>query len=150
MNTSMGIKCFLVEPIFGDKRIDDSDYPVWDNREILGFVRNDTGERHEHVHEFGPGAMWHCYWYVKNAIWKNETEPPLCVVLPNGSDWSIDGHCSNCTMKDDWTHRCWPRRGEPPNVTVDKNAGPTCPVGAGSVLANGWHGFLKDGELHQA
>lgn len=43
-------------------------------------------------------------------------------------------------------HACWVRHGEPPNVTVDKN-GVTCRAGAGSIIADDFHGFLRNGWL---
>ena len=72
----------------------------------------------------------------------------LIVKLPNGSIWTVDGRASNCTMSEDTKHKCWVRHGVPPNITVDKN-GLTCAAGAGSILAGGWHGFLRNGELIQ-
>jgi hypothetical protein len=68
------------------------------------------------------------------------------VVLPNGHIWDVDGRASNCDMKEDRTHRCWVRHGDPPNVHVDKN-GHTCHAGAGSILSGNYHGFLHNGEL---
>lgn len=77
-------------------------------------------------------------------------EPPcehhLHVVLPNGHWWDIDGRAANCTLPQDKTHRCWVRHGTPPHITVDKN-GPTCSAGAGSILSDGYHGFLREGRL---
>lgn len=70
----------------------------------------------------------------------------LAVRLPNGYGWAPDSRASNCTRPDDDTHRCWVRHGEVPRITVDKN-GDTCSAGAGSILSNGWHGFLRDGVL---
>lgn len=72
----------------------------------------------------------------------------FCAVPPDGHPWQIDGRCSNCTRKDDTTHRCWVRHGDPETGTlhVDKN-GDTCSAGAGSIAAPGWHGYLHHGEL---
>ena len=70
----------------------------------------------------------------------------LYAVLPNGRYWDIDSRASNCGRPDDRTHRCWVRHGEPPNVTVDKQ-GDTCTAGAGSILADDYHGFLRAGEF---
>lgn len=63
-------------------------------------------------------------------------------------DWEVDGRASNCTKKDDNVHKCWCRHGDAPNVTVDKN-GNTCAAGAGSILVDGWHGFLRNGYLEE-
>jgi hypothetical protein len=78
--------------------------------------------------------------------WDNCDGRHLHVVLPNGHDWDCDSRCSNCSLRDDRTHRCWIRTGEPPLVTAGKS-GHTCSAGAGSIAAPGWHGFLRDGQL---
>lgn len=97
-----------------------------------------------------PGAMfWLTFADGHCAIHEPPCERHLCVVLPNGHWWVIDSRCSNCTKPEDQTHRCWVRHGEPPNVTVDKD-GETCAAGSGSILADGWHGFLRNGELVEA
>ena len=132
----MGIRCFLIEPIWGE--------PLPEPR---GFK---NGEEHKYTHEFGVGAMWRATWYPRNMTWNNETEPHLIVCCPNGPeatrDWDIDSRASNCGLPEDRLHRCWVRRGEPPNLTVDK-AGVTCAAGAGSIALPNWHGFLRNGEL---
>lgn len=80
--------------------------------------------------------------------WDNCNDPRghLIVVLPNGHEWDIDSRASNCTMKEERTHRCWVRHGEPPNVHVDKG-GHTCAAGAGSIVSGDYHGFLHNGKL---
>lgn len=84
------------------------------------------------------------YWYpgfdTRNPV------PPLCVRTPGG-DWVIDSRCSNCGSPQDSTHRCWPRRGVAPNITVDKSFGNTCSAGGGSIICGNYHGFLRDGYL---
>lgn len=97
-----------------------------------------------------PGAMWF-------ADWMNFGGGPdgrnLVVKCPPSHDWMVDGRASNCTMPEDNEHRCWPRQGEAPEVTVDKSLGPTCSAGGGSILVGGsddlpgWHGFLRQGVL---
>jgi hypothetical protein len=140
----MPIKCFLIEPIYGDG---DIGYEAFDRRPIVGWVRSDTGERHERNCEFGAGAMWFATWYgPKYSEWQNQAGPPLIVRCPGERDWNIDSRCSNCGLPDDRLHRCWVRHGEPPNITVDK-AGVTCSAGAGSIVLPNWHGFLRNGEL---
>lgn len=67
-------------------------------------------------------------------------------VMTPGGPWNIDSRASNCTMPFDYEHRCWVRRGEPPNVHVDKD-GNTCQAGAGSIGMTNYHGFLHDGAL---
>lgn len=81
--------------------------------------------------------------------WSNCNGPHLIAVLPNGRHWDIDSRASNCTKREDATHRCWVREGDPPNITVSKN-GRTCEAGAGSVLAGDWHGFLRFGYFEKA
>ncbi len=75
----------------------------------------------------------------------------LCVVCvlpdPTGTHWYIDSQATNCTRKDDETHRCWVRHGTVGGtIHVDKN-GDTCQAGAGSIAVPGYHGFLHNGEL---
>jgi hypothetical protein len=61
--------------------------------------------------------------------------------------WDIDSRASNCTMKEDCTHRCWVRHGEPSaTLHVDKN-GETCKAGTGSIVFGKYHGFIDYGEL---
>jgi len=115
------------------------------------WVNADTGERGDNLNDFGPGAMWFLTWYMNEdtgrySYTNSTTEPPLCVRTPGG-DWVIDSHASNCTMPDDWNHRCWPRRGTAPTITVDKNFGNTCGAGGGSIVSGNYHGFLRDGYL---
>lgn len=76
--------------------------------------------------------------------WTNCTGRHLIGILPNGHEWDICSRCSNCTMRDDNTHRCWIVSGEPPAVDVGKG-GHTCAAGAGSIGVPGWHGFLRSG-----
>lgn len=125
-------------------------YPGWKSI-VPRSRRMDTGEIRTRIAEFGPGAMWDAWWYrpAKPGGYFLAPLPDglsLCVTLPNGHDWYIDGRASNCTLPDDNEHHCWVRHGTPPNVTVDKN-GRTCAAGAGSILAGSYHGFLQNGEL---
>lgn len=83
--------------------------------------------------------------------WDNCDGRHLYCVLPskNTHHWRIDGRASNCTLKNDRLHRCWVRHGDPTNPStlhVDKK-GLTCNAGAGSIAADGWHGFLHNGVL---
>jgi hypothetical protein len=86
------------------------------------------------VHD--PGA---CYY------WDQCDGMHLHGVCPNGDDWDIDSRASNCTIKQDKSHRCWIRTGSPDQGTLDvsKN-GNTCAAGAGSIQTVGWHGFLRN------
>lgn len=78
--------------------------------------------------------------------WDNCEGKHLHVLLPDGHEWDVDGRAKNCTMKDDRSHRCWVREGDPPNVTAGKT-GHTCSAGAGSIATGKWHGFLRGGKL---
>lgn len=78
--------------------------------------------------------------------WTNCDGQHLFVVLPNGHHWDVDSRANNCTLPDDFTHRCWVREGEPPLVTAGKD-GHTCTAGAGSILSGDYHGFLRNGVL---
>ena len=73
----------------------------------------------------------------------------LHVICPSGdsssyADWNVDSRASNCDQKDDRTHRCWIRHGDPAQgaLTVDKN-GATCKAGAGSIQIGNYHGFVR-------
>ncbi len=98
-----------------------------------------------------PGSMFWQYWNVGenhhcSGNWDGCQGPHLIAVCPNGSEWDIDSRAANCTMKDERTHRCWIRSGEPPMVTAGK-AGHTCTAGAGSIQAGDYHGFLQNGSF---
>jgi hypothetical protein len=92
------------------------------------------------------GAMRYCPWLEGSSQWVGPDGKSLVVKLPDGTDWHIDGRCSNCTKKTDRIHKCWCRHGTPPNITVDKN-GDTCAAGGGSILSGDYHGFLQNGYL---
>lgn len=114
------------------------------------YQRSDNGGLTT-LQEAPTGSLWYAWWYrMDNGNfgwdWDNATGPPLMCMLPNNREWNIDGRASNCTMKEERTHRCWVRHGEPPNIHVDKN-GHTCQAGAGSILSGNWHGFLHNGQL---
>lgn len=81
--------------------------------------------------------------------WSNCSGKHLHCVLPNKTTWDIDSRASNCTRREDKTHRCWVRHGIPEKgeiIHVDKN-GNTCQAGAGSIAVTGFHGFLHNGIL---
>lgn len=102
-----------------------------------------------------PGDLFWAPWYhdPKRGFcpWENCHDPRghLIAILPNGHPWDIDTRASNCTMPEDKTHRCWVRRGEPPDITAGKG-GHTCSAGAGSIAVTGYHGFLQNGEFTNA
>ena len=103
----------------------------------------------------GPGALFYVNHDPDDGCffgWENCDGSHLTCVLPNGHQWSIDQRASNCGRREDKTHRCWVRHGDPEKgepVHVDKN-GDTCTAGAGSILAGDYHGFLHNGRLTTA
>jgi hypothetical protein len=110
------------------------------------YKRVDTGEE-LHLRDAPSGAMWYAWWL--DDMYTPQGEHNLVVKTPGG-EWTVDGQANNCTMKDDMMqvkHHCWIRHGEPPNVTVSKEGGPTCGAGAGSIQCNNYHGFLRNGYL---
>jgi hypothetical protein len=111
------------------------------------LVRQDTGEEVTLGRNAPPGAMWDAHWLKGD---KHTVDGRyICVILPNGNAWTIDGGSSNCTRKGE-DHDCWCRHGEPPNLTVDKNPEPgrsTCQAGGGSIQSGDFHGFLQNGVL---
>ena len=119
--------------------------PTWRGGSMCAeYTRTDTGEALS-VNDAPPGAMWNAPWY-RSLCNPTADGRYLIVRLPDGHDWCIDARASNCTMRDDKVHHCWVRRGEPPNLHVDKS-GFTCRAGAGSIQTNKWHGFLHNGAL---
>lgn len=131
-------------------------------------------------HEFQIGDMYWADWYscsdrpVPGACihgWTNCDGRHLIVQIPDGDvartirgdfdagaprsfPWDVDGRASNCTLRDDTTHRCWVRHGDPERGTVhvDKAcpghlSDHTCNAGAGSIQGPNWHGFLHGGVL---
>jgi hypothetical protein len=146
----MNIKCFFVEPTV-NVEIRESRCSCgcgeMVREERREFRRTDTGETKwsNGPSSFGVGAMFYVHYERGYGTWDNDDRHHLVVITPGGF-WDIDSRASNCTMKEDGLHRCWIRHGAPPNVTVDKR-GFTCSAGAGSIAQEGYHGFLRNGEL---
>lgn len=96
------------------------------------------------------GDMFESTWHdaCDCPYWDNCNGIHLQVILPNGVHWDVMSRASNCTLKEERTHRCWVIQGsyKDGTITVDKN-GHTCSAGAGSIDVPGWHGFLRDGNL---
>ncbi len=110
------------------------------------YRRADTGEEMT-LHDTPAGAMW--YYPYGDRFQVPQDEHNLVVKTPGG-DWQIDSQANNCGMSDDGRqekHHCWIRHGIPPDVTVDKEGGPTCSAGAGSIQYGSYHGFLRNGYL---
>jgi hypothetical protein len=105
------------------------------------YRRSDTGEIYTR-NDAPVGAMFDAWWMGR----KGPDGRSLIIKLPGDHDWTVDGNCSNCNMKEKH-HYCWPRRGEVPNITVDKSFGNTCTVGRGSVIYDGWRGTVRNGYL---
>lgn len=111
------------------------------------YKRTDDG-RLTTLNDAEPGAMWYAPWY-EGMFRCPESDPThVLVVLTPGGHWVVDSRASNCTRKDDNTHFCWLRSGDPKtgNITVHKN-GDTCTAGAGSILIDSYHAMLQDGYL---
>jgi hypothetical protein len=98
------------------------------------------------------------------SFWSNCLGPHLIVKVPGPVVDGVDqGHlfdamwkASNCTRKDENTHRCWVVEGYRPlvgcdlkTVTVSKgfDKAQTCSAGAGSIATPEWHGFIRNGKL---
>jgi hypothetical protein len=109
------------------------------------YRRADTGEIHQE-RQFPAGAIWESWWLAELDTFCGPDGKCYMCMTPGG-EWIIDSVASNCTRRDDREHRCWPRRGEAPNFTVDKSYGKTCDAGAGSIQCGSYHGFLRDGHL---
>lgn len=112
------------------------------------YRRVDTGEEML-LRDAPSGAMYYAPWL--DAIQVPQGKHCLIVKTPGG-EWVVDSQSSNCTMKNDWRqekHHCWVLHGEPPNVTADKQGGPTCAAGAGSIQCGSYHGFLRSGFLEE-
>lgn len=93
------------------------------------------------------GAMWDATWFHGHKSYTGPDGMSLVVKTPGG-EWMVDGRASNCTKPDDDEHKCWVRKGVPPNITVSKD-GNTCAAGAGSILIHGYHAMLQEGELRE-
>jgi len=110
------------------------------------YRRADTGEEMT-IKDASVGATYYAPWL--DAIQVPQGKHCLVVKTPGG-EWIVDSQSSNCTMKDDWRqekHHCWILHGEPPNMTVNKQGGPTCAAGTGSIQCGSYHGFLRSGFL---
>jgi len=93
------------------------------NYETL-YRRTDIGE--ETTIPSAPiGAIWRATWL--EDVFKGPDGQCLVLKTPGG-DWLIDGPSTNGNG--------WTRTGTPPNLTVNP-----------SILANTYHGWLKNGEL---
>jgi hypothetical protein len=90
------------------------------------------------------------------CAWDNCDGRHLYVMIPDDDlpyhGWNVDGRANNCDMKDERTHRCWVRHGDPSKgeaLHVDKD-GHTCHAGAGSIQSGDFHGHVHNGMLTKA
>jgi hypothetical protein len=109
------------------------------------------------------GMMWDCYWWGDRYEsvdggpgWINIGPDGLALVVAvpvlgtdgkwRARDFMPESRAKNCTRKDDGEHHCWVRHGDARRnqCHLDKN-GNTCRGGAGSIVSNGWHGFIHHG-----
>jgi hypothetical protein len=120
---------------------------VWQRFPDSIYRRVDTGEE-KGLREWAkvPGAMYNAAWLNDKLSYTGPDGQSLVVILPNGKEWIIDSPARNCSLPDDKIHKCWVRHGIAPDITVDKN-GHTCSAGAGSILVDDYHGFLRNGFL---
>lgn len=137
-----------------DYRFTEADAKLLFTREI--YRRVDTGALE--TWEYMPfGAVRHCAYLLEyRDHWRGDDGRILEVKIPANyasgqTCWIIDSQCSNCTKKEDQTHRCWVRHGRPEDGTlhVDKK-GNTCSAGAGSIQVPGFHGYLHNGHITNA
>lgn len=125
----------------------------WQANIVPLYTRSDTGEVTT-IRNSGDGAMWFADWMTgpePGGRWTGPDGRCLVVRCPGGGDWMIDSIASNCTLRDDDTHRCWMRHGTPPEITVNKQpVAPfthTCDAGGGSIGTANYHGFLTNGSF---
>lgn len=120
----------------------------WQRNTETIYQRTDTGEEMT-IRDAPAGAMWYAWWHDH---WCTPQGKHALVVKTPGGEWIVDSQASNCSMKEDFKqekHHCWILHGEPPNVTADKQGGPTCAAGAGSIQCGSYHGFLRSGFLEE-
>ncbi len=112
---------------------------MWQRENTHGLYR---------ISEFPTGAMYYADWMlIENSnFYRGDDNHCLVVITPDGFPWFIDGAANNCTRPTE-NHKCWCRKGIPPNITVSKQGCETCAAGAGSIQTSKWHGFLRNGEL---
>ncbi len=98
--------------------------------------------------ELPPGACFEMEHYREIPEWCGPDGIAICVVLPNGHHWHVDGPANNCTKPADKAHRCWCRHGDPRKGELHINKeGNTCAAGAGSIQSGSYHGYLHHGYL---
>lgn len=92
------------------------------------------------------GDVYQLRWHDPGECpyWDNCDGTHTYGILPNGHTWDMDSRASNCDKKADRTHRCWVKQGSAEAGSLDVGkGGNTCGAGAGSILVDGWHGFLR-------
>lgn len=96
-----------------------------------------------------PGSMWwdpFPEWPVPGG--RSFTKGSCLMLMTPGGPFNLDGRAPDCSLPNDMVHRCYRRKGRPPNITLGKGR-PTC--GANEIISVGdYRGFLWDGELIEA
>ncbi len=119
------------------------DEDTWQYNVLQYFVDQVTGEKY--LLSDGPaGMMFRADWMenIGNGMYKGPDGIALCVRVPGGHDWLIDGPSNSGNG--------WTREGTPPVITArpsilfdevkDKE---------GRIVSSGYHGFLTNGVLEE-
>lgn len=110
-----------------------TDDDPWQHQYERYWKRADgTGTELWTMHNVPPGAMWDAWWWPDEHRASRPDGMVLCVQLPNGRYWMIDGPASNGTPGEIG----WTRTGVAPKITATP-----------SILAGDYHGWLRDGVL---
>lgn len=111
------------------------DTDEWQVNVLEDWARTDTGEvvSRNGVRGLPPGAMWDAWWWPHR--YRHPDGISLCVQLPDGLGWLVDG-----PPRDAPPEAHWERTGDPRAVPPTVSATP-------SILTPGYHGFLTGGKL---
>lgn len=105
---------------------------TWQHNFERHYVDPVTGKKYL-LRQAVPGMMWDAYWM--SNIYKGPDGKCICLRLPNGVDWLVDGPSTNGPG--------WTRTGTVPKITARPS------IFARQGLPNSYHGFLTDGELEE-
>lgn len=127
---------------------ENSSVSVWLSHHKHMYTNPRTGKSGVNVHDVATsGAMWYCPWLVEDTEKESRSSSmlsdnyllnvgnkraPICVRLPNGSDWVVDAKASNAIDGSSG----WSVTGDPPNLTATP-----------SIDAGSYHSWLTDGIL---
>lgn len=111
------------------------DTDEWQVNVLEFWARPDTGEvvSEDGVRALPAGAMFDAWWWPHR--FRHPDGVSLCVQLPDGHGWLVDGPPSGSAPE---AH--WERTGDPRAVPPTVSATP-------SILTPGYHGFLTGGVL---